>query len=65
MKITCRCEWIGLEEYCDQPSVPDRSYCPTHLWRVYKEGSSLTRRRSDQRLANYIIETETESEEEL
>ena len=48
------CQWFGpdseyprLRPTCCQPTVPGRSYCEEHLWRVYQQGTALRRRRRD------------------
>lgn len=65
------CEWIGEGEGCSHIVVEGRSYCEEHLWRVYKKGTQLGRRRKDQRIANDVFmwqslmdEAITELEEE-
>lgn len=45
------CEW---SQGCDQPAVPDRSYCEHHVWTVYQKGSALGRRRRDAQRADRV-----------
>lgn len=42
------CTWIGSNEYCTNSTVPDRSYCETHIWLVYQQGTRLGKRNRDQ-----------------
>lgn len=42
------CTWIGQDEHCTNPTVPDRSYCEDHVWLVYQQGTRLARRTRDQ-----------------
>jgi hypothetical protein len=48
-----KCTWIGGGEGCCKP-VKLRSYCEDHVWRVYQQGSHLSRRRKDIRTANQV-----------
>lgn len=49
-----KCKWIGEGEGCDHEAVEGRSYCESHLWRVYEQGSALAKRRKDKRTADNV-----------
>ena len=53
-----KCEWIGDGEGCGESAVPGRSYCETHLFKVYQEGTAV-RRRKDRRRADKVLELES------
>lgn len=48
------CLWIGEGECCTDNPVSGRSYCESHLWRVYVKGSNHGRRKKDIRVANSV-----------
>ena len=52
--MTDTCTWIGEGERCSEPTVPNRSYCEHHVWRVYQKGTNLAKRRKDLRTANSV-----------
>jgi hypothetical protein len=54
------CQWIGSGEGCNHTALPTTSYCQHHYPRIYAVGSALSRRKADQRLAGYIVKTESE-----
>lgn len=49
-----KCQWIGHGERCDHDAVEGRSYCETHLWRVYQKGTNLGKRKKDIRTASNV-----------
>ena len=49
------CEWIGLGEGCQEPTLPYRNYCECHVWRIYQKGTKLGKRKKDQRIANDVF----------
>lgn len=62
------CTWIGEGEGCEHPTVPGRSYCEHHIWRVYQQGTALGRRKKDIRVANSVFDWQSllnEAVEEL
>ena len=50
------CQWQGKGEGCDQPSILGRSYCASHVWQVYEQGTALRARKKDQRRAEEVWE---------
>ena len=62
--VITECRWIGnnpaMKSVCCQPTLPGRSYCEEHLWKVYKQGSALGKRKKDARRANAIWDFESE-----
>lgn len=55
MTVKHQCRWIGGGEGCSETAVPHRSYCATHVWRVYQEGTHLSKRRKDIRTASSVL----------
>lgn len=50
------CEWIGDPETgCQEPALPNRSYCECHIWSIYQKGTQLGKRKKDQRIANDVF----------
>lgn len=49
-----KCTWIGHGEGCDHHALPERSYCEQHIWRVYVQGSQLSKRKKDIKTATTI-----------
>jgi len=48
------CMWIGHGEGCTHTTVNGRSYCETHLWRVYQKGTHLSKRKKDIRIVDDV-----------
>jgi hypothetical protein len=57
--MTTGCQWIGDGEGCTGIAVAGRSYCEQHLWRVYKQGTAVQRRK-DKRRAAAVWDLESE-----
>jgi predicted RNase H-like nuclease len=57
-----KCQWLGNNSKisCGCDAVIGRSYCEEHLWQVYQQGSNLSRRKKDIRVANQIWDVVSE-----
>lgn len=59
--IVEQCTYLGEHTHCSctEPVVPGRSYCESHLWIVYKQGTAVVRRK-DARVANAVWDLQSE-----
>jgi len=73
--VSAGCQWLGAEQQgplyytvCTHASLEGSSYCEEHHSRVYQRGTSLGKRRKDQRRAAAVWDIESafnEAVEEL
>lgn len=38
------CEWIGNDEFCNNPPMENKNYCEDHLHKIYIKGSALRKK---------------------